>query len=123
MNNAILYDVKNYIGLSPDMEDTTMDNAIVIFINSAFDDLARIGVGQYGGFSIVNKDETWDDYLPEDLKDLLSSIKSYVCIYTVMHWDTPTGAKQTALEEALRKLEFTIQTAIELKDESESPAL
>lgn len=123
MENAILHDVKEYIGLNPDVEDTTMDDSITIFINSAMDDLARIGVGQIGGFRVETKAETWDDYLNDEQKFLLSSVKAYVSIYTRLHFDPPQGSIQTALDEQLRKLEFTIQTAIELKDESESPAL
>lgn len=123
MDNAILYDVKEYIGLNPDEEDKTMDGSITMFINSAMDDLARIGLGQLGGFRLETRAETWDEYLSDEQKFLLSSVKSYISIYTRLHFDTPQGSLQSALEEQLRKLEFTIQTAIELKDESESPAL
>lgn len=119
----ILKDVKQYIGLNPDVSDETMDTSITMFINSAIDDLARIGVGQYGAFALESRTETWNDYLGETYISLLSSIKPYVSIYTKLHFDTPQGSLLTALEEQLHKLEFTIQTAIELEDESESPKL
>lgn len=120
---SILKDVKQYIGLNPDVTDDTMDTSITMFINSAIDDLARIGVGHYGWFALESREETWNDYLGETYISLLSSIKSYVSIYAKLHFDTPQGGLLTALEEQLRKLEFTIQTAIELEDESESPKL
>jgi hypothetical protein len=126
MSNAdakILRDVKEYIGLNPDVEDETMDTSITMFINSAIDDLARIGVGQYGWFALESKTETWNDYLGETYISLLSSIKAYVSIYAKLHFDTPQGTLLTALEDRLLKLDFTIQTAIELQDESESPKL
>ena len=111
--------------MDPSLEDKIMDTSIVMFINSAIDDLARIGVGSYGAFSLNldNGGETWEDYLGETYISLLASIKSYVSIYTKLHYDTPQGSLQAALEEQLLKLEFTIQTAIELEDESESPKL
>lgn len=122
-NTGILRDVKEYIGLNPEVEDMTMDTSITMFINSAIDDLARIGVGSYGWFSVAERNETWNDYLGETYISLLSSIKPYISIYTRLHFDNVQGSLEGALSEQLRKLEFTIQTAIELQDESESPKL
>lgn len=119
MNNTILHDVKVYIGLNPDVEDTTFDESIVIFVNSAIDDLARIGLGELGQFRLIEKNETWTDYLGDTYAFLVSSVKSYICIYTRLHFDPPQGSIQSALDEQLRKLEFTIQTAIEQLEISE----
>ena len=119
----ILQDVKKYIGLNPDVEDDTMDTSITMFINSAIDDLARIGVGEYGWFALEDRNETWIDYLGETYISLLASVKAYISIYAKLHFDNVQGSLEAALNEQLRKLEFTIQTAIELEDESESPKL
>lgn len=117
MDSMILQDVKSYIGINPDNEDYTFDTSIVMFINSAIDDLARIGLKDIGEFRLVERCETWEDYLGDDYKNLISTVKSYISIYTRLHFDPPQGSLQGALEEQLAKLEFTIQTTIEQMSE------
>ena len=117
MDNVILQDVKKYLGINPDPEDDTFDTSIVMFINSAIDDLARIGLGDLGKFRVETKTETWSDYLGSNYSDLVSTVKPYVSIYVKMHFDTNQGTLQNALESEIARLEFTIQTYIEQKDE------
>lgn len=112
----ILQDVKMYLGINPDVPDETFDTSIVMFINSAIDDLARIGLGEIGEFRLETRTETWADYLG-DYEDLVSTVKSYISIYVKLHFDTPQGSLESALESQLSKLEFTIQTHIEQLDE------
>ena len=116
MDNKILQDVKMYLGINPDPEDDTFDTSIVMFINSAIDDLARIGLGEIGGFQVKTKSETWADYLG-DYADLVSTVKAYISIYTRLHFDSLQGSLEAALQSQLARHEFTIQTAIEQKDE------
>lgn len=114
MENKILQDIKNIIGVNPDTEDDTFDNSIVIAINAAIAELAELGVGEQGDFAIERKDETWGEYLGEKYKYLLSLVKQYIGTYTKYTFDTPqSGALKAAEEEIQKRLEFRIVTTIE----------
>lgn len=117
METMILQDVKKSIGINPDVEDSTFDDTIVICINSAIDELAELGLGHIGDFSIVSKSETWDDYLSEEYKYLLSTVKQYIITSTKLAFDPPQGGSyMESLKEQKARLEFRIQIAIEVNE-------
>lgn len=117
MQNTILQDVKKYLGVPDDLVDDPFVDPVVMFINSAIDDLARIGLREIGEFRLEDKTETWEDYLGDRYSNLISTVKSYISIYVKLHWDSSQSSLQSALEQQLDKLEFTIQTTIEQMNE------
>lgn len=117
MENTILQDVKKSIGINPDVEDLTFDDTIVIHINSAIAELAELGLGHVGDFTLENKSEVWSDYLTSDYQYLLPLVKPYICAYVRLAFDPPqSGSLATALKEQQDRLEFRIQIAIEVNE-------
>lgn len=118
METIILQDVKNSIGINPDVEDPVFDSSIVMHINSAIAELAELGVREQGEFTVEDRNENWSDYLGDDLKYLTALVKEYICVYVRLYFDTPSsGTLNNALEEQKNRLEFRIMTTIERHEE------
>ena len=113
METTILQDVKNSIGINPDVEDPVFDASIVMHINSAIAELAELGVREQGKFTVENRGEAWSEYLGDDLKYLTSLVKEYICTYVKLYFDNNSGTMNSALEEQKNRLEFRIMTTIE----------
>lgn len=114
MDKQILQDVKKSIGINPDVKDETFDASIVMCINSAIAELAELGIGEQGEFSLESREETWGEYLGAQYAYTLSLVKAYVNCYVKLMFDPPqSGALKAALEEEHNRLTFRIVTTIE----------
>ena len=58
---SILTSIKKLLGIAE--EYNHFDQDIIIHINSVFSVLTQLGVGPANGFSITDKDATWNDFI------------------------------------------------------------
>lgn len=106
--NSIISDVKTLLGISTD--DEYFDQNIIIFINSAFSKLSQIGVGSTKPFKIITGNETWTDFMQDDL--LLESIKEYVFAKVKIAFDPPINkTSMDALQSIINEDEWRLSVA------------
>ena len=82
------------LGLEADY--TPFDQELLIHINSALFTLMQLGVGPSSGFDVNGTEETWGDFLGDQLTQL-KAVKSYIYYDVRLAWDPPssgTVAKQ-----------------------------
>lgn len=115
INNSILSDVRQYIGLNPDEVDKFFDSQIISDINTSIAELAQLGLGELGQFTVQGGSETWADLLGEEYVYVFAFAKNYVEINTKLLFDPPqSGSLNSTLAEKLKKAEHNVMTAIEL---------
>lgn len=106
--NSILHTTKKLLGLEYDYP--RFDTDIIIHINSAFAQLAQIGVGPDDGFEIEDETKLWSDYLGGN--KLLNSVKSYMYLKVRMLFDPPTTSFDlTAKKEQIIEFEWRLNVA------------
>lgn len=89
MIESILTSVKKPLSLAEDYE--AFDEDIIIHINSVFSVLSQLGIGPTTGFSIEDSDQTWEEYITDDV-ELLNMVKSYMYLKVRMLFDPPTNS-------------------------------
>lgn len=107
---SILNTIKKLLGI--DESYTQFDTDIIIHINSVFDVLYQLGVGQ--PYSIESDAETWNDYLDDMSK--LQMIKTYMYMKVRLAFDPPTGGMLEALKEQMAEYEWRINVMVDSKD-------
>lgn len=85
MDQQILSSTKKILGLAP--EDTTFDQDVLTFINSAFSTLYDLGVGPEAGFRVVDDEAEWPDFI--DNTPDLDRVKTYVYLQVRLAFDPP----------------------------------
>lgn len=114
-NRSILADGKLAIGLNPDEPDEVFDPLIMDEINNAIARLAQLGLLKVGDYMVNYGTDVWPDYLGTDYAYLLPFVKSYIQKRVKLFVDHPqSNSLASSLEDEINKLEFNIQTAIEL---------
>jgi len=83
--NSILTSVKKLLGIEEEYEHFDME--LILNINSVFTILNQLGLGPIEGFSIEDKEDTWDSFL-EDRNDL-NAVKTYVYMKVRLMFDPP----------------------------------
>ena len=110
MSESILTSVKKVLGLDDDY--TAFDPDIIMFINSAFSTLNQLGLGPDTGFSITDKDTTWDAFIGTD--DRLNSVKIYVYLKVRSMFDPPqTQYLVEAMKQQIQELEWRLNVVRE----------
>lgn len=116
-NNSILSDVRGSLGLNPEDVDPEFDLQIKSAINTSIAELAQLGLGELGEFTVSSGEETWNDLLGEEYSYVYAFAKNYIEVNTRLIWDTPqSGSLKAALDEQLKKATFNVMTAIELNN-------
>lgn len=87
MEESILTSIKKLLGITEDY--THFDQDIILQINSAFSTLNQLGVGPSVGFSIVDKNSVWTDFV-NDAR--LNFVKTFVQLKVKLAFDPPTSA-------------------------------
>lgn len=110
MEENILTSIKELIGSEVDYEH--FDKPMIMCINSAFGILFQLGVGPKDKpFQIINGEETWDEFIPEDQIDL---VKNYVAIKVQKMFDPPSNSfLMTALNEMEKEYEWRLNVDAE----------
>lgn len=113
--DSILQSIKKLLGLDEDYD--AFDDDVMMHINSVLMILTQLGVGPKNGFSITGEEETWEDYLGEDISKL-SAVKTYVYLKVKTMFDpTSSSVVNEATKEMLKELEWRLNSEIEYKEE------
>lgn len=113
--DSILQSIKKLLGLDENYD--AFDDDVMMHINSVFMILTQLGVGPKNGFSITGEEETWGDYLGEDISKL-SAVKTYVYLKVKTMFDpTSSSVVNEATKEMLKELEWRLNSEIEYKEE------
>lgn len=105
---SILTSIKKLLGITEEYEHFDAD--LIIDINSVLSTLTQIGVGPSEGFSITTKEETWEQFLPNDPR--LNFVKSYVHLKVRLLFDPPlSSAVMEAINRQISELEWRIHIA------------
>ena len=113
--DSILQSIKKLLGLDENYD--AFDDDVMMHINSVLMILTQLGVGPKNGFSITGEEETWGDYLGEDISKL-SAVKTYVYLKVKTMFDpTSSSVVSEATKEMLKELEWRLNSEIEYKEE------
>lgn len=94
-------------------EYDVFDKDIIMHINSVFMILTQLGVGPVKGFSIIDKNAKWTDFIPEEDKNF-ESVKSYVYLKVRLLFDPPTGSVvMECVKQMINELEWRLNLAAE----------
>ena len=111
MNESILTSIKKLLGIPE--EQTHFDPDIIIHINSALGILNQLGAG-VEGFSIQDKDATWNEFVTDDTK--IEMIKTYVYQKVKLIFDPPLSSSVTeAMNRSIAEFEWRINSAVDYK--------
>ena len=106
--DSILTSTKKNVGVSE--IDDSFDPDIIMAINSAFTILCQLGVGPIGGFSIHDKETTWNEFLTTG--EQLELVKTYVYIKVKLIFDPPASATiLESYERQAKEYEWRLQVA------------
>ena len=86
---SILTSIKKLLGIPEDYAIFDVD--IIIHINTVLFTLQQIGVGPVEGFSITTDEQTWSDFLGDDLQKL-EAVKTYMYLKVKMAFDPSTSS-------------------------------
>lgn len=110
MDESILTSIKKLLGITEDY--THFDADITMHINAIFMVLSDLGVGPKEGFMIVDKDDTWTDFLPDG--KLLSAVKSYMYLRVKLLFDPPLGsASMTSMDNIIKEFEWRMNCLVD----------
>jgi len=113
--DSILQSIKKLLGLDENYD--AFDDDVMMHINSVLMILTQLGVGPKNGFSVTGEEETWGDYLGEDISKL-SAVKTYVYLKVKTMFDpTSSSVVNEATKEMLKELEWRLNSEIEYKEE------
>lgn len=121
ISDSILDSVKKMLGLSN--TDTTFDVDVIIHINSAFGELAQIGVGDPTvGFSISDNSALWSSYITSQA--YLAMVQQFVYLTVRLAFDPPaTSFGLDALRQQILQLSWRINSSIETITPPSNPLL
>lgn len=109
---SILDSVKVQLGLTSD--NTAFDADLIMTINMAISTLRQIGVGPSEGFTVVDKTQTYDDYIGQD-SSLLPMVKKHLYEKTRNSFDPPQNASLLEnLKSQIAEHEWRLQVEAEL---------
>ncbi len=113
MDENILESIKELLPISSDVD--AFDNTIMMHINTVFFTLHQLGVGPKSPYSISTGEETWEDFLGNDLADL-EAVKTYVYMKVKIVFDPPTNSSLLqALKELIAEYEWRLNVAVDPK--------
>lgn len=115
---SILTSIKKMLGITEEYEHFDVD--LIMHINSVLSILTQLGVGPSEGFSIKDKNTTWDEFLSDSKK--LELVKSYVYLKVRLIFDPPLSSSVTeAINRTISELEWRILvTADPVENEEEN---
>ena len=107
---SILTSVKKMLGIPEDYEHFDAD--IIMHINSVFMILTQLGVGPAEGFTIMDEDATWNDFIQDNKK--IQSVKSYIYLKVRLLFDPPlSSAVIDSMTRLINELEWRLNVAVD----------
>lgn len=115
---SILDTTKKILGIESSY--TGFDTDVILGINTALSTLKQLGIGPEEGFSVSDKNDTWEDFI-EDATNL-ESIKSYVGLKTRLLFDPPSSSfVLDAFDRQLKELEWRLMVEVDPAPVPETP--
>lgn len=130
MTESILTSTK--AGLGVPESHTAFDVEITLFINAVLSRLNQLGIGPKAGFRIIDKTQTWEEFLgepgeeeeDEPLALLLNNAKSYMVLRVKLLFDPPDiGFVITAMKDQIEKEEWLLNATDGVDDKLLRPAI
>ena len=113
MNDSILTTIKKLLGLTEDQKE--FDTDIIIYINSTFSKLYRLGVGTTHVFSIQDEYAIWGDFIEDDAR--INDVKNYIYLKVKLIFDPPLSSSVlSAIERQIKELEWDLNVTSELNE-------
>ena len=107
---SILTSVKKMLGIPEDYEHFDAD--IIMHINSVFMILTQLGVGPAEGFTIMDEDAIWSDFIQD--KKTIESVKSYMYLKVRLLFDPPlSSAVLDSMNRLISELEWRLNVAVD----------
>ncbi len=104
---SILDSIKQLLGI--DVNDTSFDKELIIHINGALMILNQLGVGPTSGYSITDKNNTWEEFTLG--RTDLEAIKSDVYLRVRLLFDPPQNSFLVAsIEKQIQEYDWRITT-------------
>lgn len=111
IKESILNSVKKLLGIPIDLHE--FDQDIIMNINAAIFTLRQIGVGSEEMFSVLNEEQTYEDYLGEGNKEI-PQVKMYLFYKTKLSFDPPTsGTVIECMKEFIRESECRLSYQVD----------
>lgn len=112
MDNAesILTSIKKLLGIAE--EYTQFDTDIIIHINTVFMTLQQLGVGPEEGFSIIDSEAVWTDFMENSI--LLNSVKTYIYLKVKLLFDPPLSSSTIeCFNKIIAELEWRMNSKVD----------
>ena len=110
MEESIFESIKSLLG--PDASYGVFDQDILIHINTAISVLTQLGVGPATGFMVTGSDETWQDFIGDDM--ILQMVKTYIYMKVKMAFDPPANSSVlSAYSEACKEYEWRLNVEVD----------
>lgn len=110
---SILTSIKKLLGIEADYEHFDAD--LVMHINSVFMILTQLGVGPAEGFSIMDEDATWNEFIQD--KKTIESVKSYMYMKVKLLFDPPlSSAVIDSMTRLINEFEWRLNVAVDPTD-------
>lgn len=107
---SILTSVKKLLGIDESYEH--FDTDIIMHINSVFMILNQLGVGPAECYSIIDKNDTWNDFIEDVYK--IEAVKSYTYMKVRLLFDPPTSsAVMESMNRLISEYEWRLNVAAE----------
>ena len=96
--------------------DEAFEQDVIDAINSALMVCMQLGVGPKEGFEVTGPEQTWSDFLEDDLVQL-QAVKTYVYMQAKLVFDPPTSSfVNTSMENKSKELEWRLNVQAEDDD-------
>lgn len=107
---SILTSIKKMLGIAEEYEH--FDQDLIMHINSVFMVLNQLGVGPAEGFSISDKNATWDEFISTTKN--LNAVKSYIFLKVRLLFDPPTSsAVMDCINRSISEYEWRLNVEVE----------
>lgn len=102
--DSILNSTKKLLGIDQDYKAFDVD--IITSINSALMVCMQLGVGPENGFMVTGEEQTWSDFLEDDLIQL-QAVKQYVYLKTRQVFDPPESSSvANSIDNIAKEIEW-----------------
>jgi hypothetical protein len=114
LDESIFNTIKKMLGLEDDY--TPFDADVLVLINSAIMSLMQLGVGPKKGFVVRDYNDTWSDFLTNDVN--LEATKNYIYLKVRITFDPPTSsAVLESYKQQIQELEWRLNVQAESIEE------
>ena len=113
---SILTSIKKLLGIPKEYEHFDAD--IIMHINSVFMILTQLGVGPAEGFTIMDEDATWDEFIQD--KKTIESVKSYMYLKVRLLFDSSTLSSSVieSYNRMITEFEWRLNVAVDPSESS-----